>query len=136
TTFWPDARSSGQPAPASPSERASRLCQDHWQDWTEWLRQRVAGSPLRRWLGTHHCRWGYRRGFVAVFQGTQSVLRDAWDDLFRLGPVEEVQIHNLWHFGTVCSLRQFLDQPSLRVLRLGAEELRPDDVAQLQQVSD
>jgi hypothetical protein len=112
------------------------LCHDHWPDWTELLRQRLAGSPLERWLGTDDCRWGYRRGFVAVFEGTQQVLLDAWDDLFRLGPIEEVQVNNLWHLGTVLSLRLFLDQPCLRVLRLYASELRDDDVDQLNKVSD
>jgi hypothetical protein len=54
------------------------------------LRLRLAGSPLGRWIDTRACRWGYGRGFVTVFEGTQQVLLDAWDDLFRLGPVEMV----------------------------------------------
>jgi hypothetical protein len=98
--------------------------------------QRLADAPLRRWLGTSACRWGYRRGFVAVFEGTQQVLLDAWDDLFQLGPIEEVQVYDLWHLGTALSLRQFLDRPSLRVLRLRASELRDDDIDQLNRVSD
>ncbi len=128
TTFWP-------PAPRSRG-RASRLCREHWAEWTSLLCQRLGSSPLRRWLDTADCRWAYRRGFVAVFEGTQQVLLDAWGDLFRLGPIEEVQVNNLWHFGTVLSLRQFLDHPALRVLRLHASVLREDDVDRLIGVSD
>jgi uncharacterized protein (TIGR02996 family) len=118
------------------ANRGEILCRDHWREWSEWLRGRLGGSPLRRWLGTADCRWAYRRGFVAVFEGTQQVVLDAWDDLFRLGPVEEVQVNNLWHFGTVSSLVRFLDRPSLRVLRMNASELRADCVNQLNGVAD
>src|SRR5213078_4023882 len=54
--------------------------------------------------------------------GLLRVRLDAWDDLFRLGPVEDVQVNTLWHFRTVLALRQFLGRPSLRVLRLDAAE--------------
>ena len=93
-------------------------------------------SPLRRWLGRNDCRWGYRRGFVAVFEGTQQVVLDPWDDLFRLGPIEEVYVNNLWHFGTILSLRLFLDRPGFRVLRLHADQLRDDCVEHLQGAAD
>jgi hypothetical protein len=96
----------------------------------------LSHSPLLRWLGTTDCRWGYRRGLVTVFHGTQQVLLDSWDDLFELGAIEEVQVNNLWHLGTVLSLRQCLDRPSLRALRLRAQELRDDDVYQLRRVAD
>ncbi len=131
-TFW----GSSDAAEHSNPDRAATLCRENWQNWMETLRLRVADSPLRRWLGARDCRWGYRRGFVAVFEGTQQVVLDAWDDLFRLGPIEEVQVNSLWHFGTVLSLRLFLDRPSMRVLRLRAEELRDDCVDQLRRVSD
>jgi uncharacterized protein (TIGR02996 family) len=136
TTFWPHDRASEGTATSFEPGRATALCCDHWDSWTELLCQRLTGSPLRRWLGTENCRWGYRRGFVAVFEGTEQVLLDAWNDLFQLGPIEEVYVSNLWHFGTVLSLRHFLDRPSLRVLRLRAEVLRVDDVSQLVKVSD
>jgi uncharacterized protein (TIGR02996 family) len=135
-TFWPPGSESEEATPRSETDRATELCRENWQDWTVILLRRLADSPLRRWLGTGDCRWGYRRGLVAVFEGTQQVLLDAWDDLFRLGPVEEVQVHNLWYLGMVLSLYQFLDRPSMRVLRLRASELRDDCVDQLQRVSD
>lgn len=136
TTFWPPGRAPVGSAPRPHTDRASELCCENWQDWAEVLRHRLAGTPLHRWLGTDDCRWGYRRGFVAAFEGTQQVLLDAWDYLFRLGPVEEVRVNNLWHLGTVMSLRLFLDKPSLRVLRLHAAELRDDCVDQLRGASD
>lgn len=135
-TFWSPRRVSEETELNSDPGRASALCRQHWHNWTELLGQRLASSPLRRWLDTNDCQWGYRRGFVAVFEGTQQVLLDAWDDLFRLGPIEEVQVNNLWHFGTVLALCQFLDRPSLRVLVLRASELRDDDIDQLKKVSD
>lgn len=124
------------PEASDPVEaRMAALCYDNWQLWADQFRERLADSPLCRWLGTSSCLWGYRRGLVAVFEGTQQVVLDAWHDLFRLGPVEEVQVNNLWHLGTISSLRLFLDRPSVRVLRLQAAELREDCVAQLQAVS-
>jgi uncharacterized protein (TIGR02996 family) len=134
TTVWaPD----GSPTTATRPEmaRALELCRENWAAWAELLRLRLAGSPLSRWLGTSDCRWGYRRGLVAVFEGTEQVLLDAWADLFRLGPIEEVQV-NLYHFATVLSLHHFLARPSVRVLRLQARSVRDDCLDQLRKVSD
>jgi uncharacterized protein (TIGR02996 family) len=135
-TFWAPSFPSGRELTQFHSERGLALCREHWHEWTELLRQRLDSSPLRRWLDSPACRWGYRRGFVAVFEGNQQVVLDAWDDLFQIGPLEEVAVNNLWHLGTVPALSQFLNRPSLRILRLRADELRDDDVEQLNRVSD
>jgi uncharacterized protein (TIGR02996 family) len=135
-TFWPPGRAPKEGARRPRSGRASELCHDNWQSWTERLRDRLAGTTLLRWIDTPDCCWGYRRGFVAVFEGTQQVLLDAWDDLFRLGPVEEVRVNNLWHFGTLSALHQFLDRPCLKALRMEASDLRDDCVDWLIRLSD
>lgn len=135
TTFWQDTVLDAGGLHREGTWPAHALCRAHWAAWTELLRQRVGTSPLGRWLGKPDCRWGYRRGFVSVFEGTQQVLLDAWEDLFWLGPIEEVRVNSLWHFGTVSSLQRILDRPSVRVLRLITSELRQDCVDWLQKVS-
>jgi uncharacterized protein (TIGR02996 family) len=97
TVFWQLHSEAISPDDSSAVDHAHALCQVHWTDWTQSLRDRVAGSPLHRWLGKPDCRWGYRRGFVANFEGTLQVVLDAWDDLFKLGPIEDLRVHNLWH---------------------------------------
>jgi len=135
TTYWLSDLLSEFDLPAH-RQRAQELWRPHGNTWTETLYQRVDGSPLRRWLDSRNCDCGYRRGFVAVFEGTQQVVLDAWDDLFRLGPIEEVRVFNLCHLGAIVWLRQFLDRPCLRILDLSVVELRPDDVTQLKKAAD
>lgn len=118
--------------PPAEDPRARELCSANWGLWTEALRTRLGTSPLAKWLGKDDCGWAYRRGLIASFRGTQQVLLDAWTDLFVLGPIETVKVTNLWHLGTVLSLRQILDRPSVRSLVLESQDLRADCVERLQ----
>jgi uncharacterized protein (TIGR02996 family) len=136
TTFLQTGPDSERDAHGPECERASVLCRTHWNAWARQLSSRLGGSPFQRWIGKKDCWWGYRRGFASVFEGTQQVVLDAWDDLFRLGPIEDVRVTRLWHLGTVTSLSRFLDRPCLRFLQLHAEELRHDDVEKLTEASD
>ncbi len=126
-TFWEDT---------GPTDRASELAAACWDDWTEAHRTRLAGSPFQRWLGTAACSWGYRRGFVAVFGGTQQVVFDAWGDLFTLGPVESVSVSPVRRLADVSSLRLFLDRPCVRSLSLVADDLRDDCLDHLRRAAD
>lgn len=135
-TFFRPRQPADVPTWDSDLTRALLLCLDHWHEWTQTYWERLEGSPFQRWLGTSECDWGYRRGFVADFRGTQQVVLDARTDLFRLGPLENVRIDNLWHLGTTRALSQFLNQPCLRSLELHANELRVDDVETLKKLPD
>lgn len=123
---------------------ASRILVANWRRWRDEAAARLGPSPLTKWLLKEDtapnqwpdCRWAYRRGFASLFEGTQQVLLDAWDDLFKVGPIDEVSVRRLWHFGTISSLKLFLDRPSLRVLSLEAGEIRPDCVERLQSSAD
>jgi uncharacterized protein (TIGR02996 family) len=130
-TFW-----AAEPFLPRETDRAAELFRERWLVWMDLLCQRLEVSPLRRWIGKADCRLGFRRGFIAILQGTEQVVLEAWTDLFRLGPVEDVHISNLWNFGIVLALRQFLNRPSLRILHLHSRRLHEDCVNQLQRVAE
>ncbi|HEY1188980.1 MAG TPA: TIGR02996 domain-containing protein [Gemmata sp.] len=117
-------------------DQGAVLCAAYWRRWRDDALASLGASPLAKWSVTPHCSWAYRRGLLSLFQGTRQVLLDAWHDLFQLGPIEEVHVGSLWQFGTISSLRIFLDRPSVRVLSLTASEVRPGCVEQLCRAAD